>query len=199
MKTKRFLTKGQLLIAFLAFVLANCRWDESTPVVDRVRTTVTNTAEAVPTHDVDAADARNVDAASSEIFGDVKIKSSEYLYNLDDSPDYIYVDFTDYGYAVYFKDTMELMEYAPWGNLPYPETRARRYYGGPTNYFNKEDEQWVNTVTKESVYVTRTEAETYSRQVVELFSKSSAERAQARQISSKNYAKSDDSKNIFLC
>jgi hypothetical protein len=177
MKTKRFLTKGLLLTAFMAFILVSCSLDENAPVVDRARTAA-NDAEAVPAHNVDAADARNVDAASSEIFGDVKIKSSEYLYNLNDSPDYIYVDFKDYGYAVYFKSTMELMEYSPRGNLPYPETRARRYYGGPTNYFNKEGEQLVNAVTKESVYVTSAEAETYSRQIVELFSKTSAERAQ---------------------
>ena len=33
--------------------------------------------------------------------------------------DYIYVDFEDYGYGVYFKDTMEILEYAAQGSLPY--------------------------------------------------------------------------------
>lgn len=36
-----------------------------------------------------------------DLFGEKRIKSMEYLYNFNDSPDYIYVDFDDYGYAVF--------------------------------------------------------------------------------------------------
>jgi hypothetical protein len=113
MKTKRFLTKGLLLTAFMAFILVSCSLDENAPVVDPARAAA-NAAEAVPAHNVDAADARNVDTSSYEIFGDVKIQSSEYLYKLNDSPDYIYVDFKDYGYVVY----------SQWGLIPRARLRG---------------------------------------------------------------------------
>jgi hypothetical protein len=109
-----------------------------------------------------------IEKVSQELFGDVKIGSEEFLFNLDESPDFIYVDFTNSGYAVFAAESFELLEYAAQGSLPYQNTRARRYYGGPTNYFNKENEKFVNTVTKESVHVTSVEAETYSRRIVDI-------------------------------
>ena len=75
----------------------------------------------------------SVEEVTRQIFGDVKIKSSEYLYGFNDSPDYIYVDFEDYGYAVYFGNTMELMEYAPTGSLPYSDNITQKHYAGPSN------------------------------------------------------------------
>ncbi|MCL2798465.1 MAG: hypothetical protein FWD58_10550 [Firmicutes bacterium] len=92
----------------------------------------------------------DVEAVSYRIFGDKQIKSSEYLYSPDDSADFVYVDFEDYGYAVFFAETMEMLEYAPQGCLPYADTDERRYYGGPTNYLAKEDGQFINIVTREA-------------------------------------------------
>jgi hypothetical protein len=79
----------------------------------------------------------SVEQVSSELFGDKTIKTAEYLYNLNDSPDFVYVDFEEYGYAVFLRETSELLEYAPTGSLAYPGTRAKKYYGGPTNYFSE--------------------------------------------------------------
>lgn len=61
----------------------------------------------------------SVESLSKELFGDLKIKSSEYLYNFDDSADFIYVDYEGYGYAVFFASTLELLEYSPKGSLPF--------------------------------------------------------------------------------
>lgn len=52
---------------------------------------------------------KNVDEISQELFGNMGIKTKEYLYNFDDSPDYIYIDFENYGYAVYLRETLELL------------------------------------------------------------------------------------------
>jgi len=166
MKQKFLGTKWNLLIVLLFFSFVSCHWDEKTESVNKGCNN-SNATEAV--QNIEKADAQNIDTVSRGIFGDVKIRSSEYLYNLNDSPDYIYVDFEDYGYVVYFRDTMEMMEYAPLGSLPYQDTRARRYYCGPTNYFNKEDEFFINTVTNESFSITRAEAEAYSWKIVEIF------------------------------
>ena len=108
MKTKRFFTKGMLLIAVLTFILVSCQLDESTSG-DKARS-ITNSTKAILVHNVEAGEVQRIDSVTYEIFGDKKIRSSEYLYNLDDSPDFIYVDFENYGYVVYFKDTMEMME-----------------------------------------------------------------------------------------
>lgn len=91
----------------------------------------------------------DIQTLSHELFGDVRIKSSEFLYNFDGSADFIYVDFEDYGYAVFSADTLELLEYAPQGGLPYNTTK--KYYGGPTNYFQRNGEQFTNTVTGNSI------------------------------------------------
>lgn len=66
-----------------------------------------------------------------EMFGNKSIKSTDYLYNLNDSADFLYVNFENYGYAVFLRETSELLEYASAGSLPYSNTTAKKYYGGP--------------------------------------------------------------------
>lgn len=46
------------------------------------------------------------------VFGDSGIKHSEYLYSLDDNSDYVYVSFTDGGYAVLSSAGGDLLERA---------------------------------------------------------------------------------------
>ena len=79
-----------------------------------------------------------VDSITKYQFGDVSIKSCEYLYNLDGSNDYLYVIFNN-GYAVYNKYNFEMLEYSPNGQLPYEKTELKKYYAGPSNYFYKKD------------------------------------------------------------
>ncbi len=111
-----------------------------------------------------------VEDVTNYIFGEKEIQSIEYLYGFNDSPDYIYVDFADYGYAVYFSETMELMEYSPIGELPYENKSEQKYYAGPSNYFAKKDDRFVNAVTGDDLHLTKDEAGAYSRQIASCFS-----------------------------
>ena len=125
----------------------------------------------------------DVDKVTREIFGDMRIKSREYLYNLDGSPDFIYVDFEDYGYAVYLRETLEMLEYAPWGSLPYPDTGEIRYYGGPKNYLTKNGDLFTNVLTSETALVSETEAIGYSQEVREVFLNKTTRRSGANRES----------------
>ena len=55
----------------------------------------------------------------SYIFNKKTIKLCEYIYNLDDSADYIYIEFNEGGYAMLVANSLEIMEYSLQGNLPY--------------------------------------------------------------------------------
>lgn len=90
------------------------------------------------------------------IFGDRGIKTCEYLYNLDDSSDYIYVEFETGGYVVYAKETMEMMEYSLQGTLPYTST-AKKYYAGPTKYFHKSSNQFHDVISGEKIVIAEKE------------------------------------------
>ena len=76
------------------------------------------------------------DSAQST-FSNKTISFCEYIYNLDDSPDYIYIAFEEGGYALFSSITMEMMEYSLQGELPYSKSATRDYYAGPTNYLQK--------------------------------------------------------------
>lgn len=108
----------------------------------------------------------NVLELSQKLFGDKAIDSIEYLYNFDDAQDYIYIDYLDYGYAVFMKESLALLEYSQTGSLPFPETRElRRYYGGPKNYYSKQNEQFIDNITGEAFFVSETEIRRFSNEV----------------------------------
>jgi hypothetical protein len=62
-------------------------------------------------------------------FENIPIRSCEYVYNLDESADYIYVEFESGGYALFANETMEMMEYSLQESLPY-QTNSKKYYAG---------------------------------------------------------------------
>ena len=101
------------------------------------------------------------------IFGDKQINKMEYLYGFDEEADYIYVDFSDYGYAVFYRNTMEMLEYAPAGSLPFDNETKRKYYAGPGNSYQKNGSQFVNAFTKDELPLTKAEAATCSRRISE--------------------------------
>ncbi|MCM1260843.1 MAG: leucine-rich repeat domain-containing protein, partial [Prevotella sp.] len=73
-----------------------------------------------------------------------------YLYNLDGSPDYIYVDFIDQtGYAIFSEETLEILEYTNTGSFPYDSISEQKYYGGPYKYFVKINNSFKNILTNE--------------------------------------------------
>ena len=102
------------------------------------------------------------------ILGDQPISSCEYMYNLDGSADYICVEFDGGGYAIFAKETMEMMEYNPIGNLPYSNTTASKYYAGPASYLYKSgNNEFVNAVSGEKTVVSNVEIASASEKIRE--------------------------------
>lgn len=97
----------------------------------------------------------------NEMFDDVILKKSEYLYSLDEIEDFIYVEFENGGYAVFFKETMELLECSMQGIINYPNTASSKYYVGPNNYFFKSDNKYINVQTNEIIDFDIESVETY--------------------------------------
>lgn len=79
----------------------------------------------------------NLQTAFNGMF-DRETTSTEYLYNLDGSADYIYVEFNGGGYAVLYRDTYELLELSYTGTLYSGVGNVKKYYGGPSNYYTKD-------------------------------------------------------------
>lgn len=105
-----------------------------------------------------------------EIFGNTEIESCEYLYGLDNSSDYIYVDFSEQGYVIYHKDSAEMLEYSPTGDGPYCGIEERKYYAGPSNYYIKEEGGFVNVSNKANSVVSGSQAQSLAVQVNNLLS-----------------------------
>ncbi len=93
-----------------------------------------------------------------ELFKDETVTKCEYLYNLDESNDFIYVEFANNGYAVFAKETMEMMEYSPFGSLPYYGGNVKKYYAGPINYLQKFGNKFINITNGEQIEVASHEA-----------------------------------------
>lgn len=111
------------------------------------------------------SDLTSAQTVSQEMFGNIQIQSSEYLYGLNDSPDYVYVDFGDSGYAIYYRETMELLEYSPIGSLPYSDNLGKKYYAGPSGYLHKKGDEYVNLSSGENVSLSNFEANKCARQI----------------------------------
>ena len=84
-----------------------------------------------------------------EIFGDIKIEATEYLYGMDDSRDFVLVDFTNHGYVIYNTEMMEILEYSLNGNSPYEDIVGKKYYAGPSYYFIKEGDGYIDLSNEE--------------------------------------------------
>ena len=83
-------------------------------------------------------------------FGNIRVDGCEYLYNLDESPDYIYIEFEEEGYAILSSSTLDVMEYSYSGRIPY-EDSTKKYYAGPTSYLKKENNTFKNIETNEVI------------------------------------------------
>lgn len=107
----------------------------------------------------------DIERVIDESLGDVTMRSSEYLYNLDDSSDYIYVEFEEGGYAVILKQTFELLEYSYSGTLEYPTTEDMKYYGGPGLYFSKVDDEFIDIKSGLPIEISEDTAAEYAQSV----------------------------------
>ncbi len=103
------------------------------------------------------------------------ITSYEYLYNLDGSPDYLCITYPVGGYAIFVKDTLEMLESSPYGASPYSNLTGDKYYAGPTNYFLKNNNtkgvgQFLNILTGNITSISNSDAKNYAQQTRQLFS-----------------------------
>ena len=101
----------------------------------------------------------------SNIFNNKTIKVCEYIYNLDDSADYIYIEFNEGGYVMLVANSFEIMEYSLQGNLPYTNFENKNYYLGPSNYFCKETNNYINLLTEDSIVLAEDKITEYSRKI----------------------------------
>lgn len=74
---------------------------------------------------------------------------------LDEAEDYILVTGAgNGGYAVYAKDSLELLEFSPFCESPYKTVeKDKAYYGGPMSYYEKKNEVLKNIDTGEEITV----------------------------------------------
>ena len=106
-----------------------------------------------------------IEEISKDVLGDVSIRKTEILYNLDDSADYVYVEFEGGGYAVFLKQTMEMMEYSMRGSLTYDNSISKKYYGGPGYYLIKDNNCFVDTSTNQRIQIADEELQLYSSEI----------------------------------
>lgn len=82
------------------------------------------------------------------ILGNKKIKTCEYLKSLDEAQNYVYVVFKESGYAIFDRETKEMLEYSQSKLLPYDFGNDDKYYAGPSNYYTKFNEQYFFNINK---------------------------------------------------
>lgn len=126
-----------------------------------------NIAEAqfTSTHFLNYDDGLTIEQVAGLVFNKANIADCGYLYNLDDSADYIYVTFDDGGYAVFNKYTLEMLEYSPLGCLPYENDSSMRYYAGPANYLQKKNNCFEDIITGQIINVSLEEINVYAHEI----------------------------------
>ena len=93
------------------------------------------------------------------------VADCEYLYNLDNSADYLYVTLNGGGYAIFNRYTLEMLEYSLFGELPYDCDSSIKYYAGPTNYLHKDGCWFEDIITGQKVNITSQDAVLFAQQM----------------------------------
>ena len=89
----------------------------------------------------------NTNEEGIEYDGDIM---ASYLKGLDGNEDYILTKGTSGGYAIFEKESLELIEYSDIGETPYGDlSQSEKVYGGPTQYFKTENNKVRNLYTDE--------------------------------------------------
>lgn len=157
-----------LLIVFCSLIIGNLLSDKSLvfaneePVRYSEQASQTLNIQNKTDAEIIENDKTIIEKIVYKIFGNCEIKNCEVMYNLDKSPDYIYVEFEPTGYAIFSSVTMELMEYGLLSKCPYLDTAAKKYYAGPTNYFYKKDNCFINAINGELITMEAEEIKSYS-------------------------------------
>lgn len=104
---------------------------------------------------------KNATAIAEKLFSVDKIKeeddkekyiASSYIKGLDGEESYILSESIAGGYAIFEKESMELIEYSAVGSSPYDSiVVSERSYAGPGSYFEEEEEYFKDIKTKKKV------------------------------------------------
>lgn len=103
-----------------------------------------------------------------DIFDDSNINNIKYLYNFDGAADYIYVKFNDSGYAVLANNSYEMLEYSPNNSVDFRDDRI--YYGGPSQFYLKNEDYYLNLISGEKITFKQDILENISQYNRQLFS-----------------------------
>ena len=118
-------------------------------------------------------DAIDLDEEISNKLGKT-IRDMNYLRFPDGDETYMCINFNEGGYGVFYKDTFEMLEYSPIGSIPVLENNEM-YYCGPQNFYIKENDQFINVVTKERKNICSEEIERFKEKTQEMFKKEISE------------------------
>ena len=142
----------------LAFVVLFSIYSLNSSVIvsaaDDVNGVIANVTITEKDTDIKINDDATIDDATidyiCQVFKDKSIKNCNYLYNLDDSADYIIAEFENSGYVIYSKYKMEMLEYNLLGSSPYRNSEVKNYYAGPEKYFYRDNKsRFVSFITGE--------------------------------------------------
>lgn len=162
------------IVRFCSFVVSICIVFSALPSAfafgadtDSYWTASENTNEKASESQLDNNDIKFQELTSkhstiNDIINDALVESCDYLYSMDDSADFIYMELSSGGYAIFLSQTMELLEYSPTGNLNYPASDSKKYYCGPGRYLSKESDKFVDISSGEAYVVSDETAIAYS-------------------------------------
>lgn len=89
------------------------------------------------------------------------VKKQKYMYNLDGTPDYLYVEFENGGYIVFHKSSMTMMEYS-MRKRKHVDISKKEYYGGPGVYLVKDGDDFIDQVSNRRFQISVEESKNIS-------------------------------------
>lgn len=123
------------------------------------------------------------------LFEKNSIQSYDLMYNLDDSADYFYVEFEQGGYDIFTIKTMEMLEFSLQGSIPFINSRSKKYYAGPSNYLQKNNDCFFNVSTRIQLNISSLEANFYASKTREALVEAKKDKFNIKVIDSKNIEK----------
>jgi len=86
---------------------------------------------------VTETEAKTIRERVFQIFPQENVNSIEPLYSLDGQPDFTLVSFKKQGYAVFFSQSGEILEYDMQAASPFKDASGTLTYAGPAHYFSR--------------------------------------------------------------
>ena len=106
---------------------------------------------------------------SNDGYNSYSITYIGYMYNYDDSDDYLYVEFNYNSFAVYWKNSLELLEFIDNNILGEYIKYYKIYYFGPQSYYLKNGEVFESIFDHVSIEISPTECISKADKIREMF------------------------------